>query len=70
MAYLTLIIGGIILAIGVLGQFFGLRRGNPTHPEDRRMRTIVITVGSAVVGLWVVFFAVSHLMHLQVVGHW
>lgn len=70
MAYLTLIIGGIILAIGILGQFFGLRRGSPANPQDKHMRTIVLTIGSAVVGLWIVFFAVSHLMHLQVVGHW
>lgn len=70
MAYLTLIVGGLILAVGVLGQFFGLRRGAPAHKEDKRMGKIVITVGSAVVGLWLVVFAVSHLMRLQVVGRW
>lgn len=70
MAYLTLIIGGIILVIGVLGQFFGLRRGPRLHPEDKKRAKLVLTIGSTVVGLWIVFFAVAHLMHLQVVGHW
>lgn len=70
MAYLTLIIGGVILVIGVLGQFFGLRRGSPMHKQDKHMGKIVLTIGSTMVALWVIFFAVAHLMHLQVVGHW
>lgn len=70
MAYLTLIIGGVILVIGVLGQFFGLRRGPRMNPEDKQRAKLVFTIGSAVVALWIVFFAVSHLMRLQVVGRW
>jgi hypothetical protein len=70
MAWLTLIIGGVILVIGVLGQFYGVRRGPRAHPDDRRMGRIVLTVGSTVVGLWILFIAVAHLMRLQVVGHW
>lgn len=70
MAYLTLIIGGVILVIGVLGQFFGLRRGPRMHPEDKHRAKVVASIGSAVVVLWIIFFAVSHLMHMQVVGHW
>jgi len=69
-AYWTLIIGGVILCIGILGQFFGVRRGPKLHPEDKRRAKLVLTIGSTVVALWVVFFAVAHLMRLQVVGRW
>lgn len=67
--WLTLIIGGSILIVGLLGQIFGIRRGKPAHPEDRRIGRIVITIGSTVVGLWIVFFSVVHLLHLHTIGH-
>ncbi len=70
MAWLTLIIGGAVLIIGLLGQVFGIRRGHPAHPEDRRVGRIVITIGSTVVGLWLVAFSVAHLLELHAVGHW
>lgn len=69
-AYLTLIIGGVILLIGILGQFFWVRRGPRLHPEDKSRVKLVLTIGSTVVALWVVFFAVAHLMRLQVIGRW
>ena len=69
MAWLTLIVGGSILIIGLLGQTFGTRRGNPAHPEDKRVGKIVVTIGSAVVGLWLVAFSVVQLLHLHTVGH-
>jgi hypothetical protein len=70
MAWLTLIIGGIVLVVGLIGQFFFIRRGNPTHPEDRRTGRIIITIGSTVVGLWVLFLSLAHLMRLHSVGRW
>jgi len=70
MAWLTLLIGGVVLIIGLLGQFFGIRRGQPAHPEDRRVGKLVITIGSTVVGLWLVAFSVAHLLQLHTVGHW
>ena len=70
MAWLTLIIGGTILLIGLLGQMFGMRRGNPAHPEDKRARKMVISIGSAVVGLWLMAFSAVQLLHLHLVGHW
>ena len=69
-AYWTLIVGGVILCIGILGQFVGLRRGPKLHQEDKSRAKLVLTIGSTVVALWVVFFAVAHLMRLQVVGRW
>lgn len=70
MAWFTLITGGIILLIGLLGQIFGTRRGSPAHPDDKRVGKIVVSIGSAVVGLWLVAFSVVHLLHLHTVGHW
>lgn len=73
MAWLTLVFGGIVLVVGLIGQIFFIRRGKRTtsaHPHDKRTAKIVVTVGSTVVGLWLVFFSVAHLMHLHTVGHW
>jgi hypothetical protein len=70
MAWFTLIFGGIILLIGLLGQIFGVRRGRPAHPDDRRAGKLVMTVGSTVVGLWLVAFSVARLLHLHSTGHW
>lgn len=70
MAWFTLGIGGIVLAIGLFGQFFGIGRRPPTNPEDRRMGRIVLTIGSTVVGLWLVAFSVVHLLRLHTVGRW
>lgn len=63
--WLTLIIGGSVLVAGLCGQCFGIRvgRSNPAHPHDRHIANIVITIGSTVVGLWIVIFVVVHLLH-------
>lgn len=68
--WLTLVIGGVILVIGIFGQFLGMRRQPHTHPQDKHVGRLVLAIGSTVVGLWVVFFAVSHLMHLGIAGRW
>ncbi len=70
MAWFTLIFGGVILLIGLSGQIFGIRRGNPSHPHDRQARRLVMTIGSAVVGLWLVAFSAARLLHLHHTGHW
>jgi len=70
MAWFTLIFGGVILLIGLFGQVFGIRRGTPAHPHDRSARRLIVTIGSAVVGLWLVAFSVARLLHLQHTGHW
>ncbi|MFT4111948.1 hypothetical protein [Silvibacterium sp.] len=70
MAWMTLIIGGIILLAGTLGQVVILRRKEAGHPQDRQARTLAVTIGSAVVGLWLVAFSAAQLLHLHHTGHW
>ncbi|HTA85223.1 MAG: hypothetical protein WBX22_21680 [Silvibacterium sp.] len=70
MAWFTLILGGVILLVGLLGQFFGLRKGRSSHPEDRHMGRVVFTVASVVVGLWIVAFITVRVLHLDITGHW
>jgi hypothetical protein len=70
MAWLTLLLGGAVLVLGILGQIFGIKRRAPAHPEDRRMGRLVITVGSAVIGLWLIAFSAIRLLHMHTVGHW
>ncbi len=70
MAWFTVIVGGIILIVGLLGQIFGIRKGRSGHPEDRRIGKLVFTIGSVVVGLWVIAFAAARLLHFKTTGHW
>ncbi|GGH13128.1 hypothetical protein [Silvibacterium dinghuense] len=70
MAWMTLIIGGIILLAGLVGQYVFLRHRDPRHPHDRQARRLVVTIGSAVVGLWLVAFSAVQLLHLHHTGHW
>lgn len=70
MAWFTLLFGGAILIIGLLGQIYGIRRRDPAHPEDRKARKLVVTIGSMVVGLWLVAFSAARLLHLHTTGHW
>jgi hypothetical protein len=69
-ALFTVIFGGIILIVGILGQIFGIRKGKSLHPEDRRMGRVVFTVGSIVVALWIVTFVTVRLLHFKTTGHW
>ncbi|MBV8437967.1 MAG: hypothetical protein JOY95_10690 [Silvibacterium sp.] len=69
-ALFTVIFGGIILIVGILGQIFGIRKGRSLHPEDRRMGKVAFTVGSIVVALWIVTFVTVHLLHFKTTGHW
>jgi len=70
MAWFTVIFGGIILIVGLLGQIFGLQKRNSAHPEDRRMGRLVFTVASVVVFLWIVAFATARLLYHSTTGHW
>lgn len=70
MAWLTLLIGGAVLLAGLCGQCFGIKSKSSTHPSDKLVGKMVVTIGSTVVGLWLVAFSVVHLIHLHTVGRW
>jgi len=63
MAWITLILGVLLMAVGLGGQIFGTRKSSTLGPHDRHIRTWVFTVGSLVVGLWVVAFSAAHYLH-------
>lgn len=58
--WVTLGIGVVLMAIGLAGQIFGVRKSSTLAVHDRPVRKWVLTVGSLVVGLWVVAFYASH----------
>jgi hypothetical protein len=68
MAILTLAIGVIIFGIGIAGQAFGVRKSRPLNPGDRHGGRIVVTVGSIVVGGWLLIYSTVHLLHSHMIG--
>ena len=70
MAWFTLIFGGVILIIGLLGQIYGIRSSRSPHSHEKHIGKLVFTIGSVVVGLWVLAFAAVRLLHLDITGHW
>ena len=63
MAWTTLILGALLMAIGIGGQIFGTRKTATLAPSDRRIRNWIFTVGSLVVGLWAVAFSAARFLH-------
>jgi hypothetical protein len=63
MAWITLILGVLLMAIGIGGQIFGTRKSSTLAPADRHIRKWIFTVGSLVVGLWVVAFSAARFLH-------
>lgn len=70
MAWLTLIFGALLIAIGVGGQVFATRKTSRLAAYDRHLRRWVLTIGSLVVGLWIVAFSAAHVLHYHHSGHW
>ena len=63
MAWITLILGVLLMAIGIGGQIFGTRKSSALAPQDRHIRNWIFTVGSLVIGLWVVAFSAARFLH-------
>jgi uncharacterized membrane protein YiaA len=64
-AIVTLTIGTIVFLIGIWGQI-RLRSGKPLAPAgDRKSFNLVVTVGSIVIGLWLLIISAVHLLHLH-----
>jgi hypothetical protein len=69
MVWLVLTLGVALFLAGIAGQIFGLRK-RAARPEDRRVKVLVLRIVSAVAGLWLVFFSISHAAHLGFTGRW
>ena len=63
MAWTTLILGALLMAIGIGGQIFGTRKSSTLAPHDRPARRWILTVGSLVIGLWIVALSAPHFLH-------
>jgi hypothetical protein len=70
MVWITLVLGVLLMAIGIGGQMFGIRKTSTLAAHDRPARKWIITVGSLVVGLWIAAFSAAHMLHLHHSGHW
>ena len=70
MAWLTLAIGVLLMAVGLGGQIFGVRKTSKLAHHDRPVRKWILTVGSLVVGLWIVAFSAAHYLRFHHTGHW
>lgn len=70
MAWLTLIFGILLMAVGIGGQIFGTRKSSALAAHDRPARKWVLTVGSLVIGLWIVAFSAAHVLHYHHSGRW
>lgn len=70
MVWITLILGIALMAVGIGGQIFGVRKSTALAVHDRPARKWIITVGSLVVGLWIVAFSAAHILHYHHSGHW
>jgi len=70
MVWATLILGVLLMAIGIGGQIFGTRKSSSLALHDRPARRWIITVGSLVIGLWIVAFSAAHVLHYHHSGHW
>ncbi len=63
MAIATLIVGILLFAVGVFGQSMTRARKPVAHRQDRRGFQIVVTVGSIVVGAWLLIISTVHILH-------
>lgn len=64
MDWVLLVVGIVLFAIGVAGQFGGRARAKRFHPDDLRARRWVVTVGLVVVGAWLAALSAAHLISM------
>jgi len=63
MVWITLILGVLLMGIGIGGQIFGTSKSSALAPADRPVRKWIFTVGSLVVGLWIIAFSAAHFLN-------
>ena len=64
-AVLTLIIGIILFGIGIAGQSMTRSKKPAAHAGDRHGFRVVVTVGSIVIGAWLLILSAVHFLHLH-----
>ena len=65
LAVAVLVIGGVLFFVGIAGQFrLGKRRRQGVaHTQDRAGARIVLTLGSIVIGLWLIIASAAGILH-------
>lgn len=64
-AILTLVVGVILLVVGIAGQSITRSKKPVAHPGDRHGLKVVVTVGSIVIGAWLLIISAVHLLHVH-----
>ncbi|HEY0784654.1 MAG TPA: hypothetical protein VGD62_02215 [Acidobacteriaceae bacterium] len=64
-AIATLIVGILLFAVGVVGQSLTRAKKPVAHHHDRRGFTLIVTIGSIVLGAWLLIISTVHLLHLH-----
>ncbi len=68
MNWVLLALGIVLFVAGVVGQIRGRAKAKEFHPQDLQARRWVLTVGSIVVGAWVVALSAAHLLYVMEVA--
>ena len=68
MNWVFLAFGIVLFGVGVVGQIRGRGKGKKFHPHDLRARRWVLTLGSIVVGAWLVALSAAHLLYVMEVA--
>ncbi|MGC2636407.1 MAG: hypothetical protein WA294_04465 [Acidobacteriaceae bacterium] len=68
--WITLTVGVLLMIVGLAGQIFGVRKTSRLADHDRPVRKWILTVGSLVLGLWIVAFSAAHYLHHHHSGRW
>lgn len=68
MDWALLALGIVLFGAGVVGQIRGRAKAKTFHPDDLRARRWVVTVGSIVVGAWLVALSAAHLLYVMEVA--
>lgn len=69
MRWLPLLAAFLLLLIGIVGQLRDSRQRSRVQQVDRHALRRIIFVGSIVIGLWLLIFIASHLLHFSTFGH-
>jgi hypothetical protein len=62
MVWFFLIVGILLFGLGVGGQIRGRAKSQSFQADDLKARRWVLTVGTAVVGAWLVALSAAHLI--------